>query len=394
MGNVIDRFAATSELHGQCVFVLPTRSKPLQRFLQRSPSEPNGPEPNEVIASISECPDGMSLDEFRSFALLPLGYEIQWQNILSQLAVPSLDFTKVETTFLLLQISQQLGPNNNCLFRASHEVLSNERFSASLLEQLREAMRRVGENWESFQGFATFICLAARLLASTPFWNIQSDCLDYLASCRYLLFGWVTKLRAKVQSCTDDAQRAEFAARAVEIALICMSSFCIDHEYLKSILCLTADASVFLQCSITIQEHLSSIEPSGSSFTGIFLARWRHLMYKAYPELIQSIVNLLDSCLNLAVKEFWADYKPGSAWQPLPAPNQHWLEGSTASDGDSDSFSVHFNLLTAELLVNGAPLAKIAGSVRESCHVSHLVRSKPHTGYAFQPAWIPVLVQL
>lgn len=358
-GSLTDSFVATSELHTQCVFLLPTRSKSLQKFLQRTPDEPNGPEPNEVIANLSECPDGMSLDEFRSFALLPLGCKIQWQNILSQLAVPSLDFTKVDTTFLLLQISQQIGPNNNSLSRASHEVLINERFSASLLEQLREAMRRVGGNWESFHALAAFICLAARLLASTPFPNIRYDCLDYLASCRYLLFGWVAKLRAKVQSCTDDAQRAEFAASAVEVALICMSSFGVDREHLTSILCLKVDASLFLQCSITIQEHLSSIDPSHSSSASIFLARWKRLMYEAYDELVHLIVNLPNSCLNLAVKEFWADYKPGSAWQQLPAPNQHWLQSSTASDGDRDSLSVHFNLLTAELLVDGAPLAKL-----------------------------------
>ncbi|RDW87962.1 hypothetical protein BP5796_03656 [Coleophoma crateriformis] len=358
-GSLISPFVTTSELHAQCTFVLPTRSEALQKFIQRTPNEPNGPEPNEVIASLSECPDGMSVDEFRSFALLPLGYEIQWQNILSQLAIPSLDFAKVDTTFLFLQISQQIGPDNNSPSRASHEILSDECFSAALLEQLREAKRRVGENWESFQALAAFICLAARLLASTPFPNIHSDCLEYLASCRSLLFGWVTKLRGKVQSCTDDAQRAEFAARAVDLALICISSFGIDREHLHSVLCFTAEASVFLQCSITIQEHLLSIDLSRLSSANIFLARWRQLMYKAYPELVHLIVGLLDSCLNLAIKEFWADHTPCSKWQQLPEQNQYWLQSSSCSDDGSDSFSVHFNLLTAELLVNGAPLAKL-----------------------------------
>jgi hypothetical protein len=138
-----------------------------------------------------------------------------------------------------------------------------------------------------------------------------------------------------------------------------MSSFGIDREHLSSVLCLTANASVFLQCSITIQEHLSSIDPFRSSFASIFITRWRQLMYKTHPELVHLIINRLDSCLNLAVKEFWAEYMPGSEWQQLPAPNQHWLQSSTSSDGDSDSFSVHFNLLTAELLVNGVPLAKL-----------------------------------
>ena len=390
IGCLIDSFVTTNKLHAQCVFALPTRSLPLQKFLQRTPNEPNGPEPNEVIASLSECPDGMSLHEFRSFALVPLGYEIQWQNILSQLAVPALDFTEVDTTFLLLQVSQQIGPNKNSVCRASHQVLSDESFSTSLLEQLREATQRVGENWESFHAPAGFICLAARLLASTSCPKIRSDCLDYLASCRYLLFGWVTKLRAKTQSCIDSAQRDEFAARTVEIAFTCISSFGVDREHLNSILCQELDASIFIQCSIAIQEHLSSIHLSRSSFASIFLARWRRLMYEAYYELVHQIVELPNSCLNLAIKEFWADYKAGSAWKQLSPPSQHWLHSSTANDGGIDSFSVHFNLLTAELLVNGAPLAKLPAEYENNAmypalfgrsHLQVMPSSQP--GYQF-----------
>ncbi|CZS92555.1 uncharacterized protein RAG0_03169 [Rhynchosporium agropyri] len=377
-GSLICTFATTDELHDQCTFVLPARSRPLQRFLQRTPAQPNGPEPNEVIARLCECPEGMSMDEFKAFALLPLGYEIQWHNILSQLAIPSLDFTKVDTTLLLLQTSQQIGPSSNSLSRTSHEVLCHETFAASLLGQLHKAKRRVGENWESFEAVAAFICLAARLLASTPFIETQEECLEYLASCRSLLFGWVTKLRGKVQNCTDDAQRTEFAARAVEVALICMSSFGIDSQHLKSVLVLTADASVFLQCSITIQEHLSSIDLSSSSSASIFLARWRRLMYKTYPELVRIIIVLGSSCLNDAIRKVWAGYVPGAAWHYIPAPHQQWLQSSSSSDGYSESFAVQFNLLTAELLVNGAPLAKLPAEYENHAMYSTLF-GRSHT---------------
>jgi hypothetical protein len=379
--TVIGPLVATSRLHEQCTFVLPAHSKQLQKFMYRTPNAPNGPEPNEVIASLSECPDRFSLEEFKAFAVLPLGYNIQWQNILGQLAIPSLDFTKVETTLLLLQISQQSGPDSkltqNSLERVSHAILTDERFSTVLLAHLCEARRRIGENWESFQAVATFTCLAARLLASSPFPKIQTDCLEYLASCRSLLFRWVTRLRGKVQSCTNDTQRAESTARAVEVALICISSFEIDREHLSKILHSTNEASVYLQCSIVIQERLSSSDQSSSSLTAVLLTRWRKLMYKTYPELVSRIVELRSSCLDLAIKEFWADYKAGSSWQVLPVPNQDWLKSKTACGFGSNSFSIHFNLLTAELLVNGAPLAKLPGLYETQVMYSTLFGRSP-----------------
>jgi hypothetical protein len=349
-------FVITERLHELCTFKLPSRSRSLQRFISRTPSESNGSPPNEVIASQAECPDHMTLGEYKAFGTVPIGYENQWTNILTQLAVPAIEFAKPDTAILLLQVTQQVGPDDGSTERPSHKALTMEKFASALLEKLWAAKERVGENWESSQAIGTFVSLAARLLSITGSARIQEQCLKFLASCRSLAFSWLAQMRNRIHSSIEDNQRATFATQAVELALVCTESFNVDHEHLANILA-TADAFIFIQCCISIQEYLLPQLEAQNGLTRITLARWRKLVYRAHPELVHQIVVIGSDCLGRAIHESWVDYNPGPAWRQLPKPHEHWLESLTASD--DRPLSVHFNLLTASLLVNGSPLSRL-----------------------------------
>jgi hypothetical protein len=110
---------ATDKVPLACTYQLSEET--LQGFLFRPPHRPNGLPPNEVIAQQASCPDHLSLAEFRALAALPLGYSIQWSNILTQLHVPTVDFKSLDTVLVLLQISRQAGPQlDDPVYRASH----------------------------------------------------------------------------------------------------------------------------------------------------------------------------------------------------------------------------------------------------------------------------------
>ncbi|KAL5423808.1 hypothetical protein PMIN04_003610 [Paraphaeosphaeria minitans] len=57
--------------------------------------------------------------------------------------------------------------------------------------------------------------------------------------------------------------------------------------------------------------------------------------------------------LNSAVKAAWADFEPCGSWETLAEPKHHWVHNK------SGLIDVHFNFLTAELLVNGLPLTRL-----------------------------------
>lgn len=90
---------AKDDVLHHCTYTLPDRARPLQKFIFRPAAAANGSKamigkanqvqtPNAVIASQSECPDHMTPNEFRKLAAPPLGFSIQWLNLLVQLEGP------------------------------------------------------------------------------------------------------------------------------------------------------------------------------------------------------------------------------------------------------------------------------------------------------------------
>ncbi|KAM3066454.1 hypothetical protein ACMFMG_012040 [Clarireedia jacksonii] len=355
-------FHMTDSVLELCTYQLPSRSSSLQKFLARPASRPSGPSPNAVIASQSDCPDHMSLDEFKAFGALPLGYRIQWLNVITQLSISSLDFTKVETNMLLLQTSYQVGPpseGKGTVERASHEMLCDEEFGNVLLIQLESALQRLKENWKASRALSSFICVAARLISLASSLDIQKKCLKYLEKTREAAYGWVNLLLEKAQDSTDDVQRKQFLSRSVEISLICANTFDVDRNHLDSILASSFQSSIIIRCFITIREYAQSTAEQCDLLQYIMFERRKNLAYRALPILTREIVETSSPCLNDAIKQSWSDYEAGGRWERSESPYEHWLYGKTAPRNGLGPLSVHFNLLTAELLVNGLSLARL-----------------------------------
>lgn len=353
-------FHTTDKVLGLCTYRLPERSSALQKFLMRPPSMPNGLSPNFVIASQSDCPAFMSLNEFKAFSALPFGYRIQWRNVLLQLSIPSVDFTKMETTMMLLQVIHQAGlAGEGGSRRASHEDLADESFGRVLLLRLREALQWWKENWDAYQALASFINVTARLLSLASSSIVHDECLKCLADVRKIAFGWVDLLRDKSQQSTEQAHRTELLSKAVDVALICVNTFNVDQHHLEDILSASSEASTFLQSSIFIRENIRSLLGQSAPLHVIMLARWEKLCYRATPVITREVMERASPCLDDAIKSSWSDYEAGSTWQSVANPHEHWLIAGTASQHGSQALSVHFNLVTAELLVNGLPLARL-----------------------------------
>lgn len=99
------------------------------------------PPPNKVVASQSDCPAHISLNEYKSLASVPLGYRIQWQNILVQLAMPAVDCRKQELAIIMAQTIYQAGPaSDEHVLRVGHLVIEDIKFVGNLQDHLQEAI--------------------------------------------------------------------------------------------------------------------------------------------------------------------------------------------------------------------------------------------------------------
>jgi hypothetical protein len=303
-------------------------------------------------ASLSDCPTHFSLEEYKAFGTIPFGNEIIYSNTLAQLATSAIDFAKAETQCLILQTIQQAGLPSEDVERKTHAVVVDASLAHAMLEQLEIALQRVSENWESWRASATFSLLARRVLSLTQSPEVHKRALEYLGELRLVCFKWVTRLKARAAASTDDKQRDELNSRLTEIALLCASTY--DVEDIDMVLRQECAISVLLQSSIIVQENCDSVQSEHQALYESMLQSHRAMMYRAFEKLRTHVLRN-DTGLSDAVTANWAVFAPTTAggWYSLEQPQHHWLAIK------SGLLLVHFNLLTAELLVNGLPLARL-----------------------------------
>ncbi|KAK4574981.1 hypothetical protein LTR86_000831 [Recurvomyces mirabilis] len=332
-----------------CTYTLPCQA--LQQFIFRPASAPDGPAPNCVIAGQDSCPESMTLEEYRELATLPLGRHIQWANIRLQLAMPGVDFKKLDSTLVVLQCIYQAGPPSSNVLRESHDMFKDHEKASSLIKDLSTALTRVKGNWESAQALYAFIAIGARALSLSGSVAVQSSCLAFLASARIVAMSWVHQLREKAFAATEIADKTAFVAKSVELALICSSTFDVDGDHAAHVLATTHDASTLLQMSVVIQEGEHSMPVEQAQRVAPLALRHKKLLHRLYPLLAEQRDGLDD-----AVHHAWSAYAAGtSGWIPVSESADHWLSTTSAATNGL-STTVHLNLLSGELLVNGLPL--------------------------------------
>lgn len=341
------------KLPRSCTLQLPARSKALGRYLQKPPSAPDGVPPNEVIASLSECPPHFSLEEYKAFGALSLGRNIFYSNIITQLASPTLDFSKVETQCLIQQTVTQVGLSSGSVERANHCILRDPVFGRKMITSIEIAAQRVEENWESWRAMATFIQLARRVNNLTESSEVREHCLRFLHKARRISLAWLHRLQIRVASSTNDEQRSELSSRATEIALLGTTTFDVEDQYIDAVLQQQDATSSLLQFAIAVQEN-KDLVLGAECLQKLTLQAWSSLMYRIYPKLSSAVLH--DSTgINEAVLHSWAAFEPanGALWSKLSKSRQHWLHIK------SGKLPVHINLLTGQLLVNGLPLTRL-----------------------------------
>jgi hypothetical protein len=346
---------STEQIAKNCLYRMPgMRYKGLEQFLYRPPLRPDGKSPNEVIASLSNCPSHFSIDEYKAFGSLPFGRNIIYSSILAQLATPSIDFAKAETQTLLLQVVGQCGIFDDTPTRVSHSSLLYGSLCHPILQQLETSLERVSKNWESWRALAAYVSICRRVLSLTSSANVCDRSLKFLARARQVSAEWLRRLKTRASDSAEEKQRSELYSRATEVALTCSQTLDVETKFIDIVLQQPSAISILLQCSIMIQENCELAQSESQPVYTSMLQAWKSMLYRIFTALRQHILQG-KSGLHDAVRENWVGFQPdsGAHWNVLSEQHEHWLSIK------SGSFTVCFNLLTAELLVNGLPLARL-----------------------------------
>ncbi|KAK0270797.1 hypothetical protein LTR35_013849 [Friedmanniomyces endolithicus] len=349
-----DDFNFTEKVPLACTYTLPSRSAALQKYIYRQARSAGDTTPNNVIASLSECPDHMSLDEYKKLSIVPYGFNLQWSNLLVQLGFPAINLKKVESTLVLLQCIYQTGPAGEDFRRVGHRFCGNDESATKLLEELRIALPRIKQNWESSQALSIFISIASRLLSLSASEAVQQACVAYLEDARTTALEWIHDLQGKAQQVTAHDERVEYLIKRAEVALICVDSFNVDDAPLATTIgTFTEQASTLVQCMIIMQEGRQFLSaPSTGPTVRLLLLRAQRLLYRCHSTLASNRPALDDG-----ISKSWSGFRPGSQW--AKAGSDHWLTTLTKTEVSGVTLRVHFNILDGELLVNGLPLSRL-----------------------------------
>lgn len=346
-----------------CTFNLPEASSALRQFIYRRFSDEDST-PNLVIATQSECPDHLSLAEYRALASIPVGHRIGWENILVQIRSPLCDLKRPEVSFIFFQTMYQAGPAEaDNTHRAGHAVLTNDQFGRTLQRELWEAAKRIEANWESLHALGVLISASRRQLSLASSRTLVHEGLGVLQNLRSIALSWMSSIQKKYQEAKKDAHRAEFRDRIVEAALVCCGTFDVDDEHLETILSGddgSTQASVFIRCGILLHDNYSSkVSKTHGNLVPLLHRRWEKLSLRAYPFLARLILQQESPCcLDESIKAYWSAYEAGDAWVAVGTGIDYWVSSRT-DDRFGPSMRLHYNLLTGSLLVNGQPLSRL-----------------------------------
>jgi hypothetical protein len=285
---------------------------------------------------------------------MPLGRNVIYQNIVAQLAMPSIDFAKPETQLLVAQIIHEAGPSNECVERKTHRILTEQSFANVMLEQLERSHEKQSLNWDSWRAAAILSQLARRILSCSKSHTVTKRGLNFLHALRQSSVSWQERIQQRITDTTSSERRTELYTKLVEVTLLCSSTFDVEDEAVEDILQQEDAISTFLRNSIVISENRNSTTSMFPTLHRSMLQDWRLLSHRIFPHIHAHVLRSRED-LDRAVLASWAAFipPPRNNWKIVDKMHKHWLSTT------SGSLPVHINIMTGDLLIDGAPLARL-----------------------------------
>ncbi|KAH0835817.1 hypothetical protein J3R83DRAFT_9676 [Lanmaoa asiatica] len=284
---------------------------------------------NDVLSAQADCPPDLSLDEFIAFSHLRSGGSLQWLNILRGLRSRSLNFRRHDSGPLNLNTAEWIW----------HQELQESSFCDALLDELDNLIVEVGASSIDGVMMNTISLLLTRVLASSPSEGVSERVIALLRSVRRKTFSWVQELSYNLEKAPMNGERSSLLQ---DMAATCRSTFDVDLTTLHKTSVPTIYASPLnntIRLSLALEGILRDVILADTSDYGV----------------------------DLAVSKIFPSHRPSAhKWQQLQHQNARWLTCGTKVTGDQPSQTMHLNLLSGELRLDGQPLDALLRAMRGS----------------------------
>ncbi|KAJ6485650.1 hypothetical protein C8R45DRAFT_278518 [Mycena sanguinolenta] len=312
--------------------------------------------PNDVIAQQSQCHHELSYHEWENFGHLRAGVRLQWRNMMLQLISGAIDLATPAVHLLFQQAAWQAETASEPLghYREAHVDLSDEDFGLQIVGVLEQRLASIAGNWKEGWTAATLVVVARRLLSLTPHDSVKLQVLIVLSQLRQRLFIWMNDvldlLNKSSNSASSSVSRADLINRVLQLAASCRQTYGVGSTTSRESFRDSAALSIFVRCGITLHTNLPPNFSGLSPSLRYLLERDVLIAVKALDnvEIISGNSNALDD----AILGTWTGFGRDSA--PWRLVGEQWVACVTSAESsDTQTRSVHLNLLTGSLLVDG-----------------------------------------
>ncbi len=351
-----------------CTSSLPTKSSfsSLGAIL-KAVGDKTGHTANEIIASQSKCPNGLTPFEYTSFQELLLGTKLRWIQLLRELASSNINFGTPATVTLVSQLALQAGrPWGNRILRISHWVFCDETFCYGLIEQIATRLEAIKTNWRETQTLECLITLTQRLWELGSSSDVIKQAEDLFKNIRTTTLNWTRSLRQETLTAKDGKTALMRSNDALIAALLFRRTYVLEAQDSSGYLNYEALAD-FVECSIILYDNMPTEEPGRFSRLPLSLrnmiVRDIKIVHRLKNKLRQSIL-LMTSAIDCAINRVWlvaaeAPSRAFTLWESLPCPYEQWVSAYSIATDNMRSQEVHYNFLDGSFLVDHQKLGKL-----------------------------------
>ncbi|TKA76195.1 hypothetical protein B0A49_06950 [Cryomyces minteri] len=335
-----------------CVLKLPNGPYECLHWALRTTSHA----PNEIISKQDDCPSTMELREFIEFGSLRAGERLQWFNILRELGSSNLTFSEEAVHTLVTQAAWEAGsPLEESVTREAHAPLNDESFCHKPLAILERLLSMIEANWKEQNTMLTIVDVFLRVLSLTPTTDVSVRCQRLLRRTRDVTLRWCHELTLKSAERVTKQEVEKMRTSVLRAALTCRETYCVDEPHIPELLSSDADVAALVESCIFARDNASGISLSPPQQELLRGAKTCH----ALEARLRSLIVSNGKGISLAISNRCGSVLMENGWSFPEAWGKRWGTVTTAQSASILSQTIHYDLLTGELLVDGRPLGRL-----------------------------------
>ncbi|KAJ5425840.1 hypothetical protein N7465_000910, partial [Penicillium sp. CMV-2018d] len=311
---------------------------------------------NQVMATQADCDKILSLHEFEAYGCLRSGEQLQWYNVVRNLASSALSLNEESVVSLIKQAAWELGTPSESVRRVTHQAFEDRGFGDCLLNLLEERLMTIKKNWNEHCTFDLIVTLGLRVLALSSGSPSVEKVAEFLRQCRQVAMDWCDELNGSYLY-DEGNECGGQQGLILQIASTCQATYDVEPILLSMIMQTPRDVFCFARCSTLLFENTPAETYRLLPRIKLCLENAERIRSLSRSQMICMIMKY-PSGLNHAIQSNVSCLEVSGPWS-ICQEGGSWVTTVTSNSIQGFEQRLHFNYLTGELLVDGDPPGRL-----------------------------------